>query len=105
MKSGLIESLQKSLQLQLSPACNLEELKKIIAERVEYLTNNDFSKLITLLYSIDINETRLKKLLTEAGEKDAAEIIAALIIERQIQKLKSRKLFTQDSDISEDERW
>lgn len=105
MKSGLIESLQKSLQLQLSPACNLEELKKIIAERVEYLTNNDFSKLINLLYCIDINETRLKKLLTEAGGKDTAEIIAALIIERQIQKLESRKLFTQDSDMSADERW
>lgn len=105
MKSGLIESLQKSLQLQLSPACNLEELKKIIAERVEYLTNNDFSKLINLLYSIDINETRLKKLLTEAGGKDAAEIIAALIIERQIQKLESRKLFKREDDIGEEERW
>ncbi|MFT4018768.1 MAG: hypothetical protein QM668_17525 [Agriterribacter sp.] len=105
MEKELIQSLQQVLSLQLADTLTKEKLKYIIAERVNDLIQHDFAQLTQLLYRIDINEARLKKLLNEAGEKDAAGIIAELIIERQVEKFESRKQFKQDNDISEEDKW
>ncbi|MBN8786223.1 MAG: hypothetical protein J0I84_03985 [Terrimonas sp.] len=105
MEKELIQSLQQVLSLQLADTLTKEKLKYIIAERVNDLIQHDFAQLTQLLYRIDINEARLKKLLNEAGEKDAAGIIAELIIERQVEKFESRKQFKQENDISEEDKW
>lgn len=77
-----------------------------LIERINQLINGDFNGLIQILYRIDINEARLKELLETHKATDAAEIIADLVIERQLQKLKSRQQFRQrDNDISEEEKW
>jgi hypothetical protein len=53
-----------------------------------------------------VNETRLKSLLQANKEQDAGIIIADLMIERQLQKIKSRRQSTQrDNDIDENEKW
>ncbi|MCC6288484.1 MAG: hypothetical protein IT249_11415 [Chitinophagaceae bacterium] len=105
MEREVIQSLQEPLSLQLNDNLTEEGLKRIIAERVNDLIQHDFAQLTQLLYRVDINEARLKKLLNEAEEKDAAEIIAVLIIERQVQKWESRKAFKQNNNISEEEQW
>ena len=59
-----------------------------------------------ILYRIDVNERKLKYLLQENVGEDAAFIIADLIIERQIEKIKSRQQFSRrDDNISEEEKW
>ena len=79
-----------------------DALSPLIADKILH----DFSGLIYLLYRIDINEHKLKKLLQEHKDADAARIIAHLIIERQKQKLESRKQYRQDGrDIPEEEKW
>ena len=106
MEKEVIQSLERNLEIQLADIVTEEKVKQLISERVNYLIQHDFAQLTQLLYRIDINETKLKRLLSEAGEKYAADIIAALIIERQIQKLESRKLFKErEDDISEEDRW
>ena len=53
----------------------------------------------------DDHQNKLKQLLqTESGE-DAAMIIARLIIEREIQKINSRNLFSHKNDICDEEKW
>lgn len=105
MDKAVINSLKEVLSLQLTNSVTEEKLKQIIAEKVNDLILHDFAQLTQLLYRVDINETRLKTLLNEAGEKDAAEIIAALIIERQLQKFESRNLFKFKDDINEEDKW
>lgn len=106
MEKEVIQSLEQTLEIQLANVVTEEKVKQLISERVNYLIQHDFAQLTQLLYRIDINETKLKKLLSEAEEKDAADIIAELIIERQIQKLESRKLYKErNDDISEEEKW
>ena len=73
---------------------------------INYLINNDFERLITLLYRIDVNEQKLKVMLRENESEDAAKIIAGLIIDRQVEKIRSRKNSdTTNADIPEDEKW
>jgi hypothetical protein len=66
----------------------------------------DFTKLVQMLYRIDISEKKLNQLLSDNTDKDAGKIIAEMIIERQLQKIKSRQQFSQrDKNIDESEKW
>ncbi len=104
--AALIQSVNSYLLLQLPETITAEELQQELAAFVNSLINTNFEKLISLLYRIDISEIQLKELLKNNEDKNAGDIIAALIIERQQQKIKFRQLFSQDNDnISEEEKW
>jgi hypothetical protein len=83
----------------------LNEAGVVLADYINHLIQTDFQKLVFILYRIDVNETRLKRILKENKGEDAGRIISNLIIERQLQKIKSRKEFRQDDDIDENEKW
>jgi hypothetical protein len=102
----LIQTINKELALQLPEKISLEELRNQLKEKINQLIQNDFQKLVSVLYRIDVNERKLKFLLQENVGEDAAVIIADLIIERQLQKIKSRQQFSQrDDTISDEESW
>ena len=79
--------------------------RQILAERINELINSDFQKLVSILYRIDVNETKLKQLLNANQATDAGLIIADLLIERQEQKIRSRQEYKPDENISDDEKW
>jgi len=79
--------------------------KQILADKINELINNDFQKLVSLLYRMDVSETKLKQLLNENPGTDAALIITDLMIERQEQKIISRQQFRRDENVSDDEKW
>ena len=85
--------------------------KQLIASRINELIQNDFQKLISILYRMDISEEKLKNLLKEKQGIDAGHIITDLMIERQLQKIKSRRqsdsyrINRRDNDIDENEKW
>jgi hypothetical protein len=85
---------------------SLDELQIRLSEYLNQLILTDFQKLIMLLYRIDVSEPKLKQLLQQPPKEDAAKIIAALIIERQLQKIKSRKQYRPANDhFTEEEKW
>jgi hypothetical protein len=77
-----------------------------LAEKINHLLINDFDKLISILYRVDVSEKKLKQLLKDNPAEDAGKIIAALLIERQAEKIRSREQFNQSGkDIEENEKW
>ena len=83
-----------------------EELFRSLTDKINDLINTDFNQLIRVLYRIDVSEARLKFLLKENKDTDAAKIIAQLIIERQLRKIKFRRENQQrDNQIDEEEKW
>lgn len=86
---------------------SFEEFRKFIIQKINNWINNDFEHLLYLLYRIDVHEDKVRKLLQEHKGENAAEIITDLIIERQRQKIETRKLFhvEKPSDISDEELW
>lgn len=104
---GLIPAINESLQINLPEKISSGELKEKLAEYINQLIQSDFEKLVSLLYRIDVSETKLKQLLAGNPPGDAGMIIAELIIERQIQKTKIRQQFRQErkTDIDENEKW
>lgn len=100
----LIQTLNEQLEIKL-PLQDFARLREGLAAHFNSLILADFDKLIQFLYRIDINENKLKFLLRERVGDDAALIIADLVIERQLQKLESRKIFLQPPPDDEEERW
>ncbi len=103
---SLIKEIIDSFELDLPIKISLQELKEKLGNQIDKLIESDFQKLISILYRIDVNETKLKHLLKENKGEDAGLIIADLIIERQLQKIKSKQQFPRhDDNISDDEKW
>ena len=83
---------------------NITDRKKLV-RFISDLINHDFPRLVQLLYRVDINEQKLKRVLKENSETDAAELITDLVISRQQEKRLSREKNRGNKDIGDEERW
>lgn len=104
---NLIPALRSSLDMDLNESLSLAELSQAVADYINPLIAGNFNKLISILYRLDINEIKLRQVLSDNPGKDAGIIIAGLIIERQLQKIKSRHSFRAkgENNIDENEKW
>jgi hypothetical protein len=82
------------------------DMHAALAMYINDLILNNFQELVYLLYRVDVSEQKLKTLLKENDKSDAGSIIATMMIERQIQKIRSRREHRRDNDIiDENESW
>lgn len=85
------------------------KLEELSAEQLGYFVNGlieqDFSRLVQLLYRLDVSEAKLKSVLLEHPTGDAGNMIAKLILERLAQSKRSKELFRMNEEIPEDEKW
>jgi uncharacterized protein YwgA len=105
MHLHLISDINQSLEISLPETITLEELKEKLAVQINHLINHDFEKLVFYLYRIDVNESKMKQLLDQTEGENAAALIADLIIERQLQKIESRKKLRRNENITDEEKW
>jgi hypothetical protein len=101
MENVLVDILSSKSIPELSSASLVDELSSYINE----LIKTDFPQLIQLLYRLDVSEEKLKNILKEKPEEDAGKIIASLMIERQILKLKARMQDQDKQATDTEERW
>jgi len=81
------------------------EMKEHLIFYINHLLLHDFNKLVQILYRVDVDEKRLRELLQQNQETDAAVIIANLLIQRQEEKIKTKEAFKSSNDIPEEEKW
>jgi hypothetical protein len=102
----LIQQVNKELAITLPEQISMTELQSQLAIHINYLILHHFEQLVSLLYRIDVSEAKIKSLLQNHTEENAGNIIAALIIERQIQKIKTRRQFSKKEDeLDGEEKW
>ncbi len=102
LQEEIIQSIGHSL---LVTQTDLNAFRNNLSNYIHTLINEDFEKLVYILYRLDISERKIKELLSDS-HNNAGLIIADLIIERQLQKLESRIRFRQQNrDIPDDEKW
>lgn len=86
---------------------NLQSLEKLDTPNLERTINelikNDFSRLVQILYRIDVSEAKLKNILSENPNEDAGKIIAQVIIERLVATKKARESFNTTPRIDDTE--
>jgi len=101
----LIHDVNNNLAIELPDNISLTELHLQLAKYINHLILVNFEKLVSLLYRIDVSESKLKQLLKDHPGEDAGKIMATLIIERQMQKIKLRKQKKPGPDIPDTEKW
>ncbi|MEJ7766451.1 MAG: hypothetical protein WKF89_01480 [Chitinophagaceae bacterium] len=110
-KAGNLKLAYTALENELSFSCagtTENAWLEACVKRLNDLISNDFNRLVQVLYRLDVSESKLKSLLEDSSQAKttgAAEIICKLIIERQIQKIKTKEAYRRDEDISEEEKW
>ena len=86
---------------------NLLALEKLSTLELETMINDlikeDFSKLVQLLYRIDVSEAKLKNVLKEHPNEDAGKLMAKIVIERLAATKKARESFSTKPPSIEDD--
>jgi len=93
----LSELLDKDLQLDEEEsmvtgdgAIDLNTLHKKLSMLVAYFLENDMHRLLNAMYRLDVSEIKFHEAMQSDSKEDAAFRIANLIIEREMQKVKTR---------------
>ena len=105
VNKDLIPAIRQSMEIDLPENISFEQLKEQLSSHINFLIQSDLQKLVSILYRVDVDEAKLKHLLKENPDFDAANIITDLIIERQLQKIRSRQEYRPGENISGDEKW
>jgi hypothetical protein len=83
-----------------------QTLMQTLAAYLNGLLLHDFPALVQLLYKVDVPEKMLKDVLLDNPGKDAGDLIARLLVERQRQKIASRQAFRGSAaNESGEEKW
>jgi len=86
---------------------NLQSLEKLdkpsLEQAINELIKNDFSRLVQILYRIDVSEAKLKNILNENPNEDAGKLIAQVVLERLAATKKARESFNTTPRIDDSE--
>jgi len=72
---------------------NYQEILSKLIPIVNHLLDNDLQLLMQVLYRIDVNEDKFKQVLAFSKPPELAEKVSRLIIDRQLQKIETRKKY------------
>ncbi len=84
-KMSLAKMVGKDFEL--SEDLSENQLREVLVKAFEYLVEDDFSKLVQILYRADVDQDKLKQLLESAENSSSGEVIADAYIARQKAKL------------------
>lgn len=68
-------------------------LKQKLIEVISHMLDNEFEKLCNAMYRLDVSEELFHKALNETPKDVVPAVIAELVIERELQKVKTRRLY------------
>lgn len=98
-----MNSLEKVFNVNQIDELKKDEFLNQLSAEINQMILTNFESLVQLLYRIDVSEMKLKSILKEQPNEDAGNIIAHLIVERQMQKIKFRNESEKDHFKNQDE--
>lgn len=75
---------------------NEEELLRLLADQIAYLIETRMEFLLSLMYRLDIDESKVHEALSPAGEEPANWALARLVLERQKQRAFTKRHYKQN---------
>jgi (2Fe-2S) ferredoxin len=71
----------------------LDEIERVLAEKIRGLIDNNFEKLQNILYRIDLDQQKVHEVFLQFGAEDFPVLLSKLIINRQLAKVKTRHYY------------
>ena len=72
-----------------------DEVLQILTKQVEYMMEHRFERLMSLMYTMDVNQAKVEAALSPICKEPAAQALAKLIFERQKQRVFTKNTFKQ----------
>lgn len=72
---------------------NFAALKFFLSNKIRTMLSVQMPELLNLMYRIDLDEKKVKNAFKLLSEEEISEHLAELIIEREVKKAKTRKLY------------
>ena len=97
MSSGfvqLVDSVSESAEDLTTAAERLAEVREYVAGEISRMLESEPGRLLAILYRIDVSETVVLRCLRESKRSTMAYKLADLVIERQLEKVETRKRFS-----------
>lgn len=98
-----IEVLKNTYELSIPDTVSEEDLVNALEQKIAELMNRNTEAFLQLMYRLDISEQKLQHALH--GLEIPSLAVARLVVERQMQKIKSRKMFGKESGSDEKLQW
>jgi len=91
----LTQLIAKDLQLNLSEMEFPDEdvLRDFLRKQIGYLMDKEFNKLINIFYRLDIDEKKVKEVLTLASPESIVDELVSLVLEREKLKIYYRQKY------------
>jgi hypothetical protein len=89
--TSLVKIIRKDFDLE--EQASEEALRDLMIDAFAYLLENDFQKLLQILYRADVDQYKLKALL-ENSTTNSAQVIADAYLERQKAKIETWKKYS-----------
>lgn len=89
---SLIKIINKDFDINENLSEN--QLREALVDAFAYLVDNDFAKLVQILYKADVDQYKLKELLETTEGRSSAEVIADAYIARQMAKIETWKKYS-----------
>lgn len=97
--------LRDNAGIRVPDSVSIDELRERLAKKLEELVHKDFQQFVLLLYQVDVSEKKVKAILAEESTPEVFPSIAQLIIDRQMEKIRSREQFKQNDLPDDEEKW
>jgi len=94
----LIEKLSNDFSIEnnsLPVQSDISLIKEHLRKKVEVMLEKNYERLMNNLYRIDVNEDKLNTVLKTTNPTELPSVIADLIIERQVQRIRTQILYKQ----------
>lgn len=85
--------ISRNFEVETSGELTIESLVKLLSVRIRELLDRNLEKLVSIMYRIDLNQSKVDKIFENISKDDIAYQLAVLIIERQIEKVRTRRLY------------
>jgi hypothetical protein len=83
-----------SKDFDINEELNENQLREVMVKAFQYLVDDDFNKLLQILYRADVDQYKLKELLESNADQSSAEVIADAYIARQKAKIETWKKYS-----------
>lgn len=95
--SEVYSIISANFELEGRQDISLEEIHKILTETIRVLLDKNVERLVSILYRIDVGQKKTDEIFNRPSKDDIASLLAEAVIERQLQKVLSRKKYNSGS--------
>jgi len=90
-RQALVQAFDPTVEETMS----MEDVRLFLIDRITRLLESNIDLLLSALYRIDVYEQKVKHAFQTATPHQLPEVLADLIIERQIQKIRIRQSYSE----------